>query len=294
MLLFIHGIQQSAGAFLPLIKSLIGGEHGFDDRYLLDSFCLWVPGYDKKDFEFDYRFLEGEIFEFMHKKKDAQCEIAAELILSSNSLPASVIKDDKVNIIGCDVGGSLALEFLSKNVERVGSVCLIDCGAYFVTLRSKWMVFNTKLLLKNTITKNQIRYESENNTYKKNFLGNLLEYPSGKGVASYIKIFEEYNFDKTFNRMSLDQQNQIYKTPIIAIVDKTHGLSNNSSIKKLQKIFDKSNNYINTKHTVIDSKIKKNFTITTHKFGNHSIINNSTAKEISDNLINFYQHKTNQ
>jgi hypothetical protein len=294
MLLFIHGIQQSAGAFLPLIKSLIGSGHDFDDKFLLDSFCLWVPGYDKKDFEFDYRFLEGEIFEFMHKKKDAQNEIASELIFSTDSLPVKVIKDDKVNIIGCDIGGGLALEFLSKNVEHVASISLIDCGAYFGTLRAKWLTFNTKLLLNNTIAKNQIIYESENNTYKKNFLGNLLEYPSGKGVGSYIKILEEYNFDKTFNRMSLDQQNQIYKTPINAVVDKTHGLSNNSSIKKLQKIFDKSNNYTNTKHTIIDSKTKKNFTISIFKFSNYSILDSSTAKEISANLINFYHHKTNQ
>jgi hypothetical protein len=294
MLLFIHGIQQSAASFLPIIKSMLGNNSQFEDKVLLDSFCLWMPGYDKKDIGFDHKFIQEEIYEFMRTKSEIQKEIASQLILSNGDLPAKAIKQSKLNIIGCDIGGGVALEFMCNNLIEVGSMCLLDCGYRFDSLRYKWMDFNTRLLLRNDIAKIQTKFETEKNAYQKNFLGNLIQHPSGKGIGTYLDIMSKYNFEKTFNRLSLDLQKEVYRIPVLEIIDKKRGISNNSNIKNLKKIFDTNSNYINIKHTVIDTNTEKNFAITDAAFGQNSILDQGTAKEIAAKIIKFYQSKITQ
>jgi pimeloyl-ACP methyl ester carboxylesterase len=289
MLLFIHGIQQSAGTFLPLIKSLIGNSNQFEDKLLLDSFCLWIPGYDKKDFTFDYDYLENEIYNFAKDKREIQNQIASKLFLTSTNLPIKIIKDEKINLVGCDVGASVAINFLAHNPELVSSLVMIDCGIRFDSLRSRWLRFNMNQILKYDSSKLNIRYESENSLYKRIFLGHLLQYPSGNGVKSYLEILDNYNFEKTFNKLILEQQKILLRMPILNLIDKKHGISNNTSIKSLQKIFDKKYNDINKKQTIIDTKSHKKIAIESASFGNNSIFENVIAKEVSMRLNHFYQ-----
>jgi hypothetical protein len=288
MIVFINGLYQSAGVFLPLIRSMVGSESDFSDKFLLDSCCLWIPGYDKKDREFDRKYIEDEVFEFMIQKKQAQLEIADRLVVSNNRLSIDIFKNSELNFIGCDVGASVCIEFAAQNPEMVASVVMIDCGSSFASLKAKWLVLKTNRLLNQSPNIITNKFEQEQNIYKKIFLSTLMNYPAAKGVKSYFNIFKSYDFESTYNKIALDQQNQFGKIKILNLVDKKTGLSNNSSTKKLQKILEK-NIITKPKSTAaIDLKSKQSLQIKTVAIGNKSILSSGVAQEISEKLRNFY------
>jgi hypothetical protein len=288
MILFIHGIQQSAGVFLPLIKEIIGDNGLIEDRLILDSFCLWVPGYDKKDRDFNYKYLEDEIFDFIEQKREIQAEIASKLLLTSTNIPVNLINESKLNIIGCDIGAGISLIFASQNPEIVSSIAMIDCGNNFSTLRSKWMLIKTNRLINEPANVIARRYESETDLYKKNFLSNISTYPTAKGIKSYLKLFKEYNFLSIFDKISIDQQASLAQVKIINLVDKKIGLSNNSDAKKLQKVLDKKFKTYSKNEILINSQNHKKFHIQSVEIGSQSVLNSQVVSVISEKLKFFY------
>jgi hypothetical protein len=288
MILFIHGIQQSAGVFLPLIRSLVGDSNDLDDKFLLDSFCLWLPGYDKKDRDFNYKYIEDEIYDFMIQKKQAQIEIAEKLLLSSTKLPVKIIKEFKINIIGCDIGAGVAINFTVQNPETVSSITMLDCGSDFNNLRSKWMLLKVNRILNQSANVISKRYETETDIYKKLFLSSIANYPSTKGIKSYLELFKNYNFGSTFDKISIDQQKELSHVKILNIVDKKFGLSNNFSTKKLQIILDKKFKTVSKRGIFIKSQSHQNFQTQSIAIGSKSLLNQQVAFEISEKLKPFY------
>ena len=290
MILFIHGIHQSAGVFLPLIKAIIGDNHLFEDKLLLDSFCLWLPGYDKKDREFNYKYIEDEIYDFINQKRQIQTEIASKLLFSSIILPIQMIKESKVNIIGCDVGAGVALDFSAHNPDKVSSIVMIDCSSNFGNLRSKWTILNTNRLINQPAHIISQKYETETEIYKKIFLSNIATYPSAKGIFSYLNLFKSYNFGSTFDKISIDQQNILSQVKILNIVDKKYGLSDNFGTKKLQKILDKKFKTTTKRGIFIKSQSHKNFNIQSVSIGTKSILNHEVVDNICEKLKEFYNY----
>jgi hypothetical protein len=288
MILFIHGIHQSAGVFLPLIKALVGTDNIFEDKFLLDSFCLWLPGYDKKDRDFNYKYIEGEIYNFILDKQEIQSQIASGLLLSSSNLPISKIKEDKLNIIGCDIGAGVAIDFAAQNPEIMSSVVMIDCGNDFKNLRSKWMQLKARHLIKQPASVVAQRYETETDIYKRIFLSTIVTNPLVKGVSSYLEIFKKFNFESTFDKLGIDQQIELSQVKILNLVDKKIGLSNNYSTKKLQTILDKKFKIVSKQAIFIKPQSPHNFQIQTIEIGNKSILNSHVASNISDKLKEFY------
>jgi hypothetical protein len=288
MILFIHGIQQSAGVFLPLIKAMVGDHNDLDDKFLLDSFCLWLPGYDKKDRDFNYKYIENEIYSFMVDKKEIQAEIASRLMFSNTNLQVQIIKESKLNLIGCDVGAGLALDFTAHNPEIVSSVVMMDCGSDFNNLRSKWMQLRVNRLIQQPSNIIARRYETETDIYKKIFLSSIANYPALKGIKSYLELFRNYNFGSTFDKISIDQQTELSHIKILNFVDKKFGLSNNFSTKKLQTILDKKFKTVTKRGIFIKSQSHKNFHIQPIAIGTKSILNHQVANNICDKLKVFY------
>jgi hypothetical protein len=288
MILFIHGIYQCAGVFLPLIRSLVGNSPELDDKFLIDSFCLWLPGYDKKDREFNYKYIEDEICEFTVQKKQVQYDIASQLLFSENSLPAKIIKEEKLNLFGYDIGAGIGLCFTVQNPEMVSSVAMLDCGNDFSNLRSKWTLLNTNRLLNQSSATISRRYETETDTYKKIFLSSISTYPAAKGIKSYLNLFKTYDFGSTFNKISIDQQKQISQIKILNLVDKKFGLSNNSSTKKLQTTLDKKYRTVTKQGIFIKSQSHKNLYIDSISVGTKSILDSQVASSIADKLKSFY------
>lgn len=288
MILFVHGIKQCAGVFLPLIKNLVGDSQLLEDKLLLDSFCLWLPGYDKKDRDFDYKYIENEIYEFIEQKKQIQSEISAKLVLSNSNIPFRVIKDTKLNIIGCDIGAGIALNFAAQNPELVASTVMIDCGADFNNLRSKWFQISIARLIKQSRNVISRRYENETDIYKKIFLGNITSYPSVKGINSYLELYKSYNFASTFDKISIDQQQELSNVKILNLVDKKFGLSNNFNTKKIQTILDKKFKTVAKQGIFIKVRAHQNFESQQVSIGAQSILDPQVAYNLSEKIKEFY------
>lgn len=288
MLVCVHGLFQSAGVFLPLLRSMVGNNSKFSDKFLVDSFCLWIPGYDKKDREFDYKYIEQEILEFAAQKKQAQLEIAEDSIISSNRPPVEVFKSPKINLLGCDVGASVCLDFAAHNPELVGSIVIADCGSGFGGWRAKWLIYTTNRLLSQNSPAISNKLAQEKSIYKKNFLSNILNYPAAKGIKSYLKIYQSYNFESIFNKITLEQQNQFAKIKILSLVDKKNGLSNNSSILKFQKILHQRIKTKSKDKVIIENSLKQNLQIKPVSLGTSSILDTQVASKIADVAKAFY------
>jgi hypothetical protein len=290
MVLFIHGIHQSAGVFLPLIRSMLGHSSDFDDKHLIDSFCLWLPGYDKQDCEFDYKYIENQIYDFVSQKSQTQIAIASKLLFTNFSLPAQIIKDSKLNLIGCDVGAGLALDFTAYNPEAVASLVMLDCGVDLKTLRAKWTIFKTNRLLTQPASYIASKYQSQTDLYKKILLSSISTYPSLKGIKSYLQLFKNYNFVSTFQKIAIDQQKQLCQVKILSLVDNKLGLSNNSSVNKLQNTLNQKYQRVSKTSIFIKTQSRQNLQIERAPIGNKSILNQQVAINIAKKLKSFYNN----
>ena len=302
MVIFIHGLYQTSSSFLPFIKELFGlnytSSDGSDtdkmtDKFLLDTFCLNLSGYDLPDEFFGYKDIENNLLKSIENRHQAQIDIANKLILSSSTLPTSLLKDPKINIIGQDAGAICGLYFLANSSNLCKSLVIMDCGSSFSSIFDsvgyKLQSFWTKRLFSQSIDMVQSRYDQAKTIYDKNFLATMLHYPEHKGIKSYTKLLENYDFKTFFTRLSIQEQKDFSNTPILAIGNQKTGLCNLSSILKLPKIIDPTKKFINKKHTIISAKTSDpKFKIKIINSSHKNIVDPANFTQLSLILDGFY------
>ena len=293
MFLFLHGVMETNSSLIPLIKSTFDLEHeDFSDKVLLDLFTIQIPGFDDRDTEFEFGQIEDRIIEFAETKFEEQNKLAQELIFCKNQSSISSLKENKINIIGHEIGGGIGLEFTVKNPELVSSVITLNCGIKFSGIRNHIRNFHIKIMSKKKIFQLQSLISKSPKLEDKKLASILLENPEQRGFGSYIKMMNEYNFETIFNRLSISNQIELAKIPILCIILKNKGLVSKNQITQLGKLIDPNNNFVKNKHTFIafDEENKKNFYYKILNDNKSGVFEKENLNNITNQIKEFLQN----
>jgi hypothetical protein len=225
----------------------------FSDIFLLDTFTLPIDGYEDKDRDFDYKYIDSKIHILLENKRQIQLEVADKLIFANPAISTNILKDNKITIVGQDAGAVCGLYFLAQNSTFCSNLIVLDCGVRFDSLSYKWRLFQTQRLLGKSIESLQKNYQKTINIAQKNFLGNLIHNSTHKGIRSYIKILSKYDFGIFFERLQISDQKNFANTSILAVGTNKNNLATKSSILKIPKYINPAKQFIHKKHTIINT-----------------------------------------
>ena len=252
MLLFLHGVMETNSSLVLLIKSIFDLEHGdYSDKYLLDIFTIQIPGFDDTDADFVFEDIEIKIREFAVVQLDGQKKLSQELIFCKNQAAISALKEEKLNIVGNEIGGGIAMEFATKNPELISSITTINCGTKFSGINNYFRNRHIQHLSKKSISQLQNKISNDRKLEDRKLASILLENPEQKGFKSYLKIMKEFNFENHFHRLSINQQNQFTYLSILCIVSKNKSIVSKSHVTSLGKLINPKINLTKNKYTLI-------------------------------------------
>ncbi len=281
MFLFLHGIMETNSSLVPLIKSIFDLQHGdFSDKYLLDCFTIKIPGFDDTDASFKFKDIESRIKEFSLAQSEVQKKLAQELIFCKNQTAVSSLKEDKLNVIGNEIGAGMALEFSTKNPELISSITSINCGINFSGLRNYFRNRHIKVLSRKKIAELQSIILSDQKLEDRKLASIFLENPEQKGFGSYLKLMNDFDFDNQFHRLSINEQNEFTKVPILCIVSKKKAIVSKSQIISFGKLINPRINLKRKKYTFIsfdeDDKSRFYYDVVDNKSQNLLEVHNLT------------------
>jgi hypothetical protein len=166
---------------------------------------------------------------------------------------------------------------------------LISCGEKFnlpiIWLSKLYLNFIFSLKLKHII----FLSKKVPNIRSKTALNIIAEHPKHLGILSCLKIISEYNFSKIFKKISLNEQVEFSKIPILAINGRLDLISTKNSLLRLEKKFNNFLPLLNRKKTVISSTNKirnSNFNYQIYPWSGHNPMDTDIVSFIYD-LHNF-------
>jgi hypothetical protein len=293
MFLFLHGAMETNSSLIPLIKSIFDlGHDEFSDRFLLDNFTIQIPGFDDSDKDFDFGEIEDRIIDFHQHKLEEQKKLVQDLIFCKNQTAVSALKEDKLNIIGNEIGAGISLEFATKNPELVSSITLINCAIQFSGINNHFRNFHIKNLLKKKIFQLQSLISKSSNLEDKKLASILLENPEKKGFFSYLELMKNYNFNNLFNRLSINEQIEFTKIPILCLIIKNGGLVGEGQAVQFGKILNPNNNFVKNKHSFIrfDEDNKTHFYYNVVENGKSGVFEIQNLNKITNLIKEFLQN----
>lgn len=293
MFLFLHSITETNSSLIPLIKSLFDLDHEtFSDKFLMDTFTIQIPGYDYVDSINEYKDIEKMIIEFRQSKLEIQQKLAQELIFCKNQSAVGALKEDRLNLIGNEIGSGIAFEFSTKNAALVSSIASLNCGYRFSGVNNYLRNFHIKSIVKKKSYQLQNLISKSKNIEDKKLASILLENPEQKGFSSYWEIMKNYNFKNSFNRLSISEQIAFAKIPILCIITKKKPLVSKSQIIEFGKLINPNNNFVNNKHTFItfDEDNKSHFYFNVVENIDQNILGTKNLIQITNNLKEFLQN----
>jgi hypothetical protein len=293
MFLFLHSVTETNSSLIPLIKSIFDLDHqDFTDKFLLDTFTIQIPGYDSQDAKNDYKNIEDEIIKFSESRVELQKKLSQELIFCKNQTAVGALKEDRINIIGHEAGAAVALEFATKNAKLVSSIVSLNCGYRFSGINNYLRNLHIKNIIKKKVFQIQSLILKTKNIEDKKLLSILLENPERKGFLSYWEMMKGFNFRNSFNRLSISEQIEFAKIPILCLINKKKPLVQKSQIIELGKLINPNNNFVNNKHTFItfDEDNKSHFYFNVVDNTNQNILEIKNLNQITNYLKEFLQN----
>jgi hypothetical protein len=293
MFLFLHSITETNSSLIPLIKSLFDLNHDtYSDKFLLDTFTIQIPGYDSADSNNEYKEIERRIVEFEQSNLATQQKLAQELIFCKNQTAVSALKEERLNLVGNEIGAGIAFEFATKNASLVSSIASLNCGYKFSGVNNYIRNFHIKRIIKKKPFQLQSFISKSKSIEDKKLASILLENVDRKGFLSYWEIMKNYNFKNYFNRLSISEQIAFAKIPILCIISRTKPLVSKSQIIEFGKLINPNNNFVNNKHTFItfDEDNKSHFYFNVVENLDLNILGTKNLVQITNNLKEFLQN----
>lgn len=253
MLLFLHGAYHTSSSLLPLIRDLLDLSSDYSDRFILDNFTIAIPGYHCNDKAFDSRYLQDSIIQFSQDKALIQQNIATQLILARSNPAILNLRQSKLTIIGYGGGGALALTFASQYPDLIESLTLLDVGIRFGNLKHWFKKRQAYRRLTMDLHKIQQRLTSCKDVYDKQFLSILTENTTRRGVRSYLDFVYNFDFQQIHNNLTLSQQHQFAKIPILSLLPAKNGLTSRHLATALGHLIHPDNTLVHKKHTIINT-----------------------------------------
>jgi pimeloyl-ACP methyl ester carboxylesterase len=268
----MHGLGATSSFWLPQIRGLFNLDKKFTDQELLDLFTLSIPGHPKSDKKFDQKWISEQIKQFAQEKGPKQSELAKKLVLSHPAKLIQALQEPRLILIGHSMGGMISLLFSLKNPSWVSKIVLISCGNKFNTV-SDYLYKN--LLIKGLIMKltpKQLKWliKVSPNLKFKVLLDILAENPRRLGFCSGLALVQNFNFEREFSKISLNQQLAFMKIPILAITGNYDAFLRVNSVRRLGEILSIDNPVFKAKKTIIETgRQSTNFTLKTYSAGHH-------------------------
>ena len=274
MFLFIHGVGATRTLWLSQIRAALGFGSEIDDKTLIDLFTISLPGHPSNDSSFTIQDCEKSILEFETRTRPLQKQIALKMSLTHRPEIIKSLIDPKLIIVGHSLGAVIAIDFSLKYNQKVKKLIIISCGTRF----SKWSIglffdiFIFKFLVKinrqwlSKIQKKKISLRH------KILLDILLENSKHSGLKSGLKITKQYDFEKLFQQLSLNQQLDFLKIPVLAIQGRYDLFNSINSSIKLENLVDHKTPIFQTKKTILDNITPtnhSNFSLKIYKTGHY-------------------------
>jgi hypothetical protein len=253
MLLFLHGAYHTASSLLPLIRTNLDLSSEYSDRFLLDNFTIAIPGYNNPDQNFDVKYLQDSITEFVQSKKEIQADISTKLILAKNKPTILALRQPKLSMIGYAAGGALALTYAANNPDKCETLILLDLGIKLNGWHHWFKKRRAYQLLKADLTTIQAELNKSNDIFDKQFLALLMENSSRKGVRSYLDFAYNFDFKEIHSNLTIAQQHSFAKLYILDLLPQSGKLTTKASLKSLEQLIHPKNTLIHKKHTVINT-----------------------------------------
>ncbi len=268
MFLFVHQLGSTKSLWLPQIRGILGLDEGYSDKQLLDLFTIALPGHPDDDASFGFEMTRKLIDQFVEEKFLKQQEIGKKMVLTNRQTVIQAIKSPKLIIIGHELGGAIALDYALDNISKIRRLVLVGCGASFSSTALTLKKYYFDRLAKLSTNKLQDRFNKTKDLRHKNFLFLFSENSSRQAFYSGLKIMRNFDFGKKFEKLSLDEQKQLAKLPILSIRGSRDWLCRKSSVVRLQSELDPNKEIWllgQQKSEISLSKQEPNFTSKTYK-----------------------------
>ncbi len=285
MFLFIHGTGATNSFWLPQIRGILGLDQSYSDKFLLDLFTISLPGHPKNDKYFDLSDLEKFIEQEAAERHQKQMELADKLFFSKNQEAVAALKEDKLILIGHSVGGVAALYFALRNSSRVNKLILVSCGFNFNPISVAFLeLFYEKIIFKFNLKRVIKLFDYVKNIRYKTILSICIDNPERKGLRSCKDIIKDYQFDKIYKKMSLDEQLLFNEIPVLGIGGQFDPLTPSGSLRKLRKYLDEQNKLLSLRKTVVGPNKPglTNFKYKIYSFAGHEPMDDKTKDFVSD------------
>jgi pimeloyl-ACP methyl ester carboxylesterase len=262
MILFIHQLGGTRSLWLPQIRGILGLSDSYTDKQLLDLFTLSLPGHPDNDEPFDFKHTRELINSFVEEKFAKQEDLAKKMVLTNRPEIIKAMKSPKLMIVGHELGGAIALDYTLENLAKVNRLVLVGCGAYFNQFSLKIRDLYYHRLGKLDLSVLRKRYGKAKEPRKKNFLFIFAENTNRQALDSGLQLLKKFAFQKSFQTLTLDEQLQMTKLPILLIRGSKDWLCPQASVAKLQDALNPEKEIWQRKKSVINlGKLESNVII---------------------------------
>jgi hypothetical protein len=292
MFLFVHDCFETANSFLTTIRTLFDlSIDNYDDRFILDTFCVKIPGYDKDDSEFEYDYIKNKVLQLILDKKLVQQELATKLIIGSKAgSTLGIMREDECTLVGHGTGCAICLSLSIDLSDNISNMVLLDVSNYYNNW--KFILANNKIqnLIKKSNSQIEDKIFNSQDTAFKSFLSLLLENSNQKGVLGFLDFAKNYDFGNVYNRLEINQKNEFSKISILAI-NSNKSRYGSRDIQKLNRIINPKKNFLNKQHhTVVMIGSKTNIDHAIIKQKNYNMLLDASQADLCDRIRVFFNN----
>ena len=287
MYLFIHGTGATNSFWIPQIRSILSLDEKYTDASLLDTFTLALPGHPNNDKNFSLEDTEEIIKDIFSAKQSLQLKLANQLILTGNSQVVAGLRSDKIILIGHSVGGVIALNFAMKNASLVEKLVLISTPNQFNLIEINFLDwFYNNFVFKRSQKFLKWLQGIVVSVRWRTALQIFIENPKRRGFKSLLKIVKEYDFDKSFRKLTLDDQLKLLLVPILAISGSGDWLVSSAEVNKIGKSIQNYAEIARSKKTIINlennNESEDNFHYKLYKGAGHNAMDDDLVSFVYD------------
>jgi hypothetical protein len=291
MILFLHSAFASSSSLVMFVRETLELSDEYTDRFIIDTFTISVAGYYTEDEEFDQRKIFTQINEFISESYDNQQAIFSKSILGTSNPTLLALKGPKLNILGVDAGGSLALIYGAQFSDNCNTITLLDSTNNYKGFLNKIRRMRTNRLLKLPLSKIQTKIQKTKDWHNKLFLTLLQDNTLRKGIEGFVNFMYDFDFGEIYRNLTLSNQHNFNKIQILSLISSKKSLPTRSSQKQMAKLLHPDNNLVRAKHTIIlvDESKKNHFDYKVVQFPSRYILDNDNLPLLTTIIKEFYK-----
>jgi hypothetical protein len=291
MILFLHSAFASSSSLVMFIRETLELNEEYTDRFIIDTFTISVGGYYSHDEEFDQRKVFRQINDFIDENNDKQQAIFSKSILGVPNPTLLALKGSKLNIVGVDGGGSLALVYGAQFFDNCNSITLLDSTNNYKGFLNRIRRMSTNRLLKLPLTKIQPKIQKSKDWQNKLFLTLLQDNTLRRGIEGFVNFMFDFDFGEIYRSLTLSNQHNFNRIQILSLISSKKSLPTRSSQKQMAKLLHPDNNLVRAKHTIIlvDESKKNHFDYKVVQFPSKYILDNQNLPLLTTIIKEFYK-----